>query len=62
MKYGHRWIAEIVFSTMKKTIDEYVFTTKFENMVKVMMIIRSRNPCIICLEKYSISGIYVIGR
>jgi hypothetical protein len=37
-KYGHRWIAETVFSTIKRTFGEYVSATKFQNMVKEMMI------------------------
>jgi hypothetical protein len=37
-KYGQRWIAETVFSTIKRTFGEYVSTTRFQNMVKEMMI------------------------
>ncbi len=37
-KYGHRWIAETAFSTIKRTFGEYVSATKFQNMVKEMMI------------------------
>lgn len=37
-KYGHRWMAETVFSTLKRTFGEYVSVTRFENMVKDMMI------------------------
>ena len=37
-KYGHRWIAETAFSTIKRTFGEYVSATRFENMVKEMMI------------------------
>src|SRR3954470_5003455 len=37
-KYGHRWIAETVFSTIKRTFGEYVSATMFQNMVKEMMI------------------------
>jgi len=37
-KYGHRWIAETAFSTIKRTFGEYVSATKFNNMVKEMMI------------------------
>ena len=37
-KYGHRWIAETVFSTIKRTFGEYVSATRFQNMVKEMMI------------------------
>ena len=37
-KYGHRWIAETVFSTIKRTFGECVSATRFQNMVKEMMI------------------------
>jgi len=37
-KYGHRWIAETAISTIKRTFGEYVSATKFNNMIKEMMI------------------------
>ncbi|VFJ14514.1 IS5 family transposase [Candidatus Nitrosocosmicus franklandus] len=37
-KYGHRWMAETAFSTIKRIFGEYVSATKFDNMVKEMMI------------------------
>lgn len=37
-KYGHRWIAETAFSTIKRTFGEYTSATKFENMIKEMLI------------------------
>jgi hypothetical protein len=37
-KYGHRWIAETAFSTLKRTFGEHVSATRFQNMVKEMMI------------------------
>ena len=37
-KYGHRWMAETAFSTIKRTFGEYVSATRFQNMVKEMMI------------------------
>jgi hypothetical protein len=37
-KYGHRWIAETAFSTLKRTFGECVSATKFNNMIKEMMI------------------------
>lgn len=37
-KYRHRWMAETAFSTLKRTFGEYVSATKFDNMVKEMMI------------------------
>ncbi|MDN5847988.1 MAG: IS5 family transposase [Candidatus Nitrosocosmicus sp.] len=37
-KYGHRWMTETDFSTIKRMFGEYVSATKFDNMVKEMMI------------------------
>lgn len=37
-KYGHRWIAETAFSNIKRTFGEYISATRFQNMVKEMMI------------------------
>jgi Transposase DDE domain len=37
-KYGHRWIAETAFSTMKRTFGEYASATRFQSIVKEMMI------------------------
>jgi len=37
-KYGHRWMAETAFSTIKRTFGEYISATRFDNMVKEMMI------------------------
>jgi hypothetical protein len=37
-KYGYRWMAETAFSTMKRMFGEYVSATRFQNMIKVMMI------------------------
>ncbi|CAN5708540.1 hypothetical protein BH23THE1_BH23THE1_30800 [soil metagenome] len=37
-KYGHRWMSETAFSTIKRMFGEYVCATKFNNMVKEMMI------------------------
>ena len=37
-KYGHRWMAETAFSTIKRTFGEYVSATRFQNMVKEMII------------------------
>src|SRR6476619_3281325 len=33
-KYGHRWIAETAFSTIKRTFGEYVSATRFQNIGK----------------------------
>ena len=38
VSYGQRWIAETVFSSIKRTFGEYVYSVKLENMVKEMML------------------------
>lgn len=38
VSYGHRWIAESVFSAMKRTFGEYVTARKYQNMVKEMFL------------------------
>jgi hypothetical protein len=39
VSYGQRWIVETVFSTMKRMFGrEYVYSVKFHNMVKEMML------------------------
>ena len=35
-KYGHRWMAETAFSSMKRMFGEHASATKFQNMVKEM--------------------------
>ena len=35
--YGKRWMAETAFSSIKRTYGEYVSATKFQNMVKEMI-------------------------
>ena len=35
---GQRWIIGTVFSTIKRTFGEYVYSIKFENMVKEMVL------------------------
>jgi hypothetical protein len=35
--YGKRWIVEMMFSSIKGTFGEHVYSVKFENMVKEMM-------------------------
>lgn len=37
-KYGHRWMTETVFSSIKRMYGEYTSATRFQNMVKEMMI------------------------
>ena len=37
-KYGKRWIAETVFSSIKRMFGEHISATRFQNMVKEMMI------------------------
>ena len=36
--YGKRWIVETVFSSIKRMFGEYVYSVKFENMVKEMVL------------------------
>ena len=36
-KYGQRWIAETAFSSIKRIYGEYVSATRFQNMVKEMI-------------------------
>ena len=36
--YGHRWTAETVFSSIKRTFGEYVYSVKFKNMIQEMML------------------------
>ena len=38
VSYGQRWIVETVFSSIKRTFGEYVYSVKLENMVKEMML------------------------
>jgi len=38
VSYGYRWIAETVFSSIKRTFGEYVSARKYSNMVKEMML------------------------
>ena len=36
--YGKRWIAETVFSSIKRMFGEYTSATRFQNMVKEMIL------------------------
>jgi transposase len=38
MGYGQRWMAETVFSCIKRTFGEYVNARKFHNMTKELVI------------------------
>jgi Transposase DDE domain len=38
VSYGYRWIAETVFSSIKRMFGEYVSARKYPNMVKEMML------------------------
>jgi len=38
VNYGSRWIAETVFSSLKRVFGEYVSAKKFPNMVKEMIL------------------------
>ena len=35
---GQRWIIETVFSCIKRTFGEYIYSIKFKNMVKEMIL------------------------
>jgi hypothetical protein len=35
--YGQRWMVETVFSSIKRMFGEYVSATRFQNMVKEVM-------------------------
>lgn len=37
-KYGHRWMSETAFSSIKRMFGEHTSSTKFDNMVKEMMV------------------------
>ena len=38
IRYGQRWIAETVFSCIKRTFGEYVYSVRLKNMVQEMML------------------------
>ncbi len=38
VSYGKRWIVETAFSSIKRMFGEYVYSVKFENMIKEMML------------------------
>jgi hypothetical protein len=38
VSYGKRWIVETVFSSIKRMFGEYVYSVKFENMAKEMVL------------------------
>jgi len=37
-KYGYRWMSETAFSSIKRMFGEHISATKFQNMVKEMML------------------------
>jgi hypothetical protein len=37
-KYGNRWMAETVFSSIKRIFGEYVSAIKYQNMIKEMIL------------------------
>ena len=52
VSYGQRWMAETVFSCIKRMFGEHVYSIKFKNMVKEMMLKASLyNKMISCLDK-----------
>ena len=36
VSYGQRWIVETVFSCLKRTFGEYVYSVKLKNMIQEM--------------------------
>ena len=38
ISYGQRWIAETVFSCIKRTFGEYVYSVRLKNMIQEMML------------------------
>jgi hypothetical protein len=38
VSYGQRWMAETVFSCMKRMFGEYIMAKKYPNMVKEMFL------------------------
>ena len=38
VSYGQRWIAETVFSCIKRTFGEYVYSVRLKNMIQEMML------------------------
>ena len=38
VSYGQRWIVETVFSSLKRTFGEYVYSVKLKNMIQEMML------------------------
>jgi Transposase DDE domain len=37
-KYGHRWMAETAFPCLKRMFGEYTYATRFQNMIKEMIL------------------------
>ncbi len=38
VSYGQRWIVETVFSSIKRTFGEYVYSVRLKNMIQEMML------------------------
>ena len=38
VSYGQRWIVETVFSAIKRTFGEYVYSVRLKNMIQEMML------------------------
>ena len=38
VSYGKRWIVETVFSSIKRTFGEYVYSVRLKNMIQEMML------------------------
>ena len=52
VSYGRRWMAETVFSSIKRTFGEHVYSVRFENMVKELMLkVSLHNKFVFFLDK-----------
>ena len=38
VSYGKRWIVETMFSCLKRSFGEYVYSVKLQNMIQEMML------------------------
>jgi hypothetical protein len=50
--HGQRWIAETVFSSIKRMFGEYVYSVRLKNMIQEMMLKASLYNKIIYLNKF----------
>ena len=60
ISYGKRWIAETVFSSIKRTFKEYVYSVKFKNMIQEMMIKASLYNKIISIQIIRVRRLWML--